>query len=340
MEAPQIMSTADRDITASPVSVEIVIPIFNEAEVIPALLAELDSVFSFPARENNHIDKVVYCFVDDGSRDASVQVIYSIGSRVADIRLIRLSRNFGHQAAVSAGLAHSDADMVAVIDADLQDPPALILEMIRLVRDGYHVVYAQRRRRSEGVIKQFCYWLFYRLYNLLSPLNLPLDSGDFCLMSRRVVEEINNLPERLRFARGLRTWVGFQQIGISYDRPARAAGSSKYSWRRLYELATDGIASQSVFPLRFSQFVAVIFLLVGLTLALITGVRLFTGQTNYSLELAMLTVVLLSNSLILFCLYVMGAYIGRTYLEVKGRPNHIVREVKTIDRAVSANEAR
>jgi len=217
-----------------------------------------------------------------------------------------------------------------VMDADLQDPPGCILEMLEKWRSGFEVVYAQRRNRKEGLAKRVLYSAFYRLYRALSPISVPIDSGDFCLMSRKVVEQLNRLPESLRFPRGLRSWVGFPQAAIRYDRPARAAGESRYGWRDLYQLATDGIAALSLRPLKLAQFLALLYLL--LSVGAVTGLLLnvFADVDLRSQLLIILLILLSSNALILLCLYILGAYLGRAYVEIKGRPGYIVAETLVV----------
>lgn len=310
-----------------PVALDIVIPMYNEAEVLPALLETLAETFTPAVRDRLHVRSIRCLFVDDGSTDDSVAIVRRARIPGIGIRVIQLSRNFGHQAAVTAGIAYSGGDLVAIIDADLQDPPWVILEMIVKWRDGAEVVYAQRRNRKEGAPKRVLYWAFYRLYRLLSPITVPVDSGDFCLMSRRVVKELNALPESVRFPRGLRSWVGFRQTAVEYDRPARQAGDTHYAWGDLYKLATDGIASLSLRPLKVAQFLALVYIgLSGFTL-----VGLFFGgferlSVRFQLS-ALFAFVVVSNALLLLCLYILGAYLGRAYLEVKGRPPYIVADV-------------
>ena len=227
-----------------------------------------------------------------------------------------------------AGLDHTNADLVAIIDADLQDPPAVILEMVDRARQGYNVVFGQRRKRDEHIFKRACYWLFYRVLALLSDIKIPLDSGDFCLLDRQVVASLRSLPERLRYPRVLRAWVGFRQTGIEYVRPRRHAGSSKYNLGRLYRLATDGMASASIRPLRIAQFTSFLFSMVAVALMVIF-VLMLEDVVTISVSHPFLFVSLLiasSNVLIMLVLYVFSAYLGRLYLEVKGRPPYIIME--------------
>ncbi len=323
-----IPATPDaQDRKTARITLDVVIPMYDEEAVLPELLAALAETFSVGTRKQHRIDRVCCLFIDDGSRDSSVSMVQNARLPGLDVRIIRLSRNFGHQAAVSAGIAHSSSDLVAVIDADLQDPPACILEMLDSWRSGFEVVYAQRRNRKEGWSKRLMYWAFYRLFRALSPVSVPVDSGDFCLMSRRVVEVLNQLPETVRFPRGLRSWIGFAQTSIAYDRPARARGTSRYGWRDLYRLATDGIASLSLFPLKLAQLLSLAYLILSVAGVAALLFRVFEDTDVHAQLTLILVVLLLSNSVILFCLYILGAYLGRAYLEVKGRPGYIVAEV-------------
>jgi dolichol-phosphate mannosyltransferase len=309
-------------------TLDIVVPVWNEEGMIDLLVECLASVFS-PANcaaGGLRLWRVV--FVDDGSTDRSAALIRSHIERGFPAVCLRFSRNFGHQSAVSAGLDHADADAVAVMDADLQDPPELIWKMLARLRDGYDVAYAQRENRRESFILRFAYWSFYRLIALLSETRVPLDSGDFCVMTRRVVLAIRSLKERLRFPRVLRAWVGFPQIGVPYSRPARAAGASKYSFKRLYRLATDGIASASIQPLRLTQIFAWSYMLLSVVVlgVFVTGARNLLFDTSLMLWLLLVTNVS-GFGLIMFCIYILGAYLGRMYLEVKGRPTYLVMEI-------------
>jgi len=312
----------------TPLTLELIIPLYNEAEVLDLLFETLDKTFCPENLAPRNILGVRYLFVDDGSSDASARIISERIRAGASAVLYRLSRHFGHANAVSAGLDHATADLVAVIDADLQDPPAVVLEMIDRARDGYNVVFGQRRRRKENVAKRAGYWAFYRLVAFLSDIKIPVDSGDFCLMDRRVVTALRELPERLRFPRVLRAWVGFRQIGVEYERPQRQAGISKYTISKLYRLATDGIAAASIRPLKIAQLSSFLFGLVAVALMLVC-VLMLVGQVRTVLSLPFLLISLLiasGHALTMLCLYVFSAYLGRMYLEVKGRPAFIVME--------------
>jgi dolichol-phosphate mannosyltransferase len=308
------------------VSLDVVIPVFNEEAVLERLLARLGEVFGPEARRSHRIRSVRYLFVDDGSTDGSALLLRrSIAEGLPGV-LLRLSRNFGHQHAVAAGLDHATADVVAILDADLQDPPDLIPEMLGRWREGFEVVYGQRRRRREDAVRRAGYWLFYRVLAFLAEVDVPLDSGDFCLIGRTVVDAIRALPERLRFPRVLRAWVGFPQTGVSFDRPPRGAGRTKYSLARLYRLATDGVVSASLRPLQVAQVFSVAYLLA--TVLAACWYLLRSDRSTMPPGMAVgLFLILLGNFVQVFCIYILGAYVGRTYIEAKGRPPYIIMEI-------------
>ena len=322
---------------AHPFTLDVVIPIYNEADVLNVLFEELDRAFSAANLSPRKIGRARYVFIDDGSSDAGPRIISDQIRAGAPAVLYRLSRNFGHQNAVCAGLDYSVGDFVAILDADLQDPPEVVLQMIDRAAEGYDVVFGQRRRRNASAIKRVGYWAFYRVVNALSDVRMPLDSGDFCLMNRKVVTALQDLPERLRFPRVLRAWVGFRQIGVEYDRPSRRAGSSKYPMAKLYRLATDGIASASIRPLKIAQLSSFILGVLALILT-ITSLFIVVGRVDSpALPLPFLVTYILvasGNALTLLCLYVISAYVGRMYLEVKGRPPYIVMEI--VDKATTS----
>ncbi|HET9315947.1 MAG TPA: glycosyltransferase family 2 protein [Vicinamibacteria bacterium] len=319
---------AQPDARTGPVSLDVVIPVWNEEDVLRLLFDRLRSAFSPEACARSGIGSVRFVLVDDGSRDQTAVLIRSEIDAGLPAVLLRLSRNFGHQAAVSAGLDHATADLVAVIDADLQDPPELIHDMAARWREGHDVVYGVRRRRQENVLKVAAYWAFYRLVALLSDIRMPLDGGDFGLMDKRVVRELRALPETLRFPRVLRAWVGFRQAGLEYDRPGRQAGRTKYTLRRLYRLATDGVVSSSVRPLQLAQVFSFSYFILMFVLGLVI-LRRYLFADGHGLPPSLLVTYLLivsGNFVQALCMYILGAYVGRTYLEVKRRPAYLVME--------------
>ena len=308
-------------------SVDIVIPVFNEAKVMGALVDRLEEQFSSARIGALGLSRVQYIMVDDGSTDATASVISQLIASGVPIKLLRLSRNFGHQSALAAGLDHSQSDIVVIMDADLQDPPEIIPAMVKLWRSGYDVVYGIRKNRRGSVLKRGAYWCFYRIYKALSEVAVPVDSGDFSLMDKRVVEAMRRLPEKLRFQRGLRAWVGFGQTGVEYERPARSIGTPKYTLGKLYALATNGIASMSTRPLKVAQLFCAVFVVI-LTVEgiwLLKSLVVSDASTPRGLLLIGLLVTA-GNAVQAFCMYLLGAYVGRTYLEVKDRPPYLVME--------------
>jgi dolichol-phosphate mannosyltransferase len=300
----------------------VVVPLYNEEENLAALHARLSASIA-PLRVTYEI-----LLVDDGSRDTTPEVVARLRGDDPRVGSLHLSRNFGHQAAVSAGLDHARGRAVVVMDGDLQDPPEVIPALVARWREGFDVVYAVRASRREGPFKRLGYFAFYRLFRAVSEIDVPLDSGDFCLMDRRVVDALRALPERMRFVRGLRTFVGFRQAGLPYDRDARAAGRPKYTLGALVRLAVDGLISFSGRPLRLVSYIG------GLTIAVATGLAVwvlcdaFWNRTAPRGWASLIVVVLFMGSVQLICLGIIGEYIRLIFLESKGRPSYVVREVR------------
>jgi dolichol-phosphate mannosyltransferase len=303
-------------------SVSTAIPVFNEAAVVPQLLARLRAALdALPGGPHQMV------FVDDGSSDATVEMLAAEARQDPRILVVALSRNFGHQTALTAALDHVTGDVTVVMDADLQDPPEALPLFLAEYAKGFDVVYAQRVDRKEGLLLRLSYFLFYRLISKLSALDLPLDAGDFGLMSRRVVEQIRRSPEHHRYIRGLRRWVGFRQTGVVVERSARAAGTSKYSPAKLLKLAFDGIFAFSIVPLRAAALLGVLAVAASSLYGLYSlYVKLFLDQSPRGFTALVLIVIFLSGLQLMF-LGVMGEYLGRVYEEVKGRPLYIVDRI-------------
>ncbi len=300
----------------------IVIPLFNEEENILALWQRLRAVLE-PLGSPFEV-----VLVDDGSQDATSRMIDGLHARDERVVVVHLSRNFGHQPAISAGLAQARGRAVVVMDGDLQDPPELVPELLLRWRGGYDVVYAVRRSRQEGFAKRLGYRTFYRLLGRISDQAIPLDSGDFCLMDRRVVDQLNRLPERCRFVRGLRSFLGFRQIAVPYDRPAREAGRPKYTLKTLTGLAIDGLISFSSTPLRLVTYLGLA--AAGLALVLTVWVlndAIYHHSAPLGWASTMITVLFMGAAQLL-SLGVIGEYIRLIFLESKQRPTYIIDEVK------------
>ncbi len=300
--------------------VSLVIPIFNEEEVLPELDRRLRELLG---RLGMACEVV---FVDDGSHDGSLELLRAMVASEPRYRVVSFSRNFGHQRAITAGMDKSRGMAIVVMDADLQDPPEVILEMVAKWREGFDVVYGRRRTRvGETWFKLFTAKLFYRLFAAMIPIEVPLDTGDFRLMSRRVVVAMRALRETHRFVRGLVAWIGFKQTAVEYDRAARAAGETKYPLRKMLAFAFDGIASFSILPLRMATYLGC---LVGLASVLYALAAVATYVLGMTVPGWTTTVVLVSFlfSVQLLVTGVLGEYVGRIYEEVKGRPLYVVRE--------------
>jgi glycosyltransferase involved in cell wall biosynthesis len=265
--------------------------------------------------------------VDDGSTDGTTEKIHALAATDEHVRPLIFARNFGHQIAVTAGLDYSRGDAVVIIDADLQDPPEVIPELVAKWREGYEVVYAVRaEREGESWFKLFTASLFYRLIFRITDVKIPLDTGDFRLMDRKVVAVMNSMRERHRFLRGMSAWVGFKQVGVPYKRAARFAGVTKYPFRKMLRLALNAITSFSHAPLQLATYLG--FITAGIAMIFIPFVIIerLVGLQQFSGQATTLVMVLFLGGVQLICTGILGEYIGRIYDEVKGRPLYIIRE--------------
>lgn len=298
----------------------IIVPCFNEEDVFPYLSSELQR-FCDTAKY-----AVKILIIDDGSTDATWRMITELCEKDARFSSLRFSRNFGHQTAVSAGLFHIEGDVVAVIDGDLQDPPEEIDNMLELWKQGYDVVYGVRKNRKEGLLLRSAYAVFYRMLKKIANIDIPLDAGDFSLMDRKVVDKINAMPEHNRFVRGLRGWVGFSQIGHSYERQSRKAGEPKYTFRKLVKLALDGIITFSILPLRLAVWMGTFAALFGF-MYLIWAVFNALVHGDVPSGWASLTVMIIFfGGIQLLVLGIIGEYIGRIFEETKNRPHYVISD--------------
>jgi glycosyltransferase involved in cell wall biosynthesis len=297
----------------------VAVPIHNEESVLPELLRRLRSILD-KTRGGPH--EIV--IVDDGSTDRSFAILEQASRRDPRILVLSLSRNFGHQSAISAALDNVSGDATLVMDGDLQDVPETIPQFVEKYFEGYDVVYAQRVHRKEPWPLRFCYFVFYRLMAILSDIHLPLDSGDFGLMSRRVVEELCRMPEHHRYLRGMRSWVGFRQTGIPIERAERHSGNSKYNIARLVKLAADGIFAFSIVPIRAAALLGALAMLISMIYAgYAVYLKLFSQRTPQGFTGLLVTMIFLSG-MILFFLGMIGEFVGRIYEETKGRPQYII----------------
>lgn len=300
----------------------IVVPACNEEKNIPLLVNELRTTLD-QAGINFRV-----IFVDDGSRDGTAAVIRELATTHKNVQGVILSRNFGHQAALSIGLQYARGLSVAVMDADLQDRPEDLVQLYRRYQQGAEVVYAVRRSRPENVFKRAAYAIFYRLMTRLASVPIPVDSGDFCVMSAEFVERLNRLPEKLRYVRGLRAWLGGRQVCVAVDRGSRRSGSSQYTLVKLCRLAIDGLISFSYVPLRFASLLGLA--IFGMTIVgfIVVLVWKLTGRLPQGAGVATIALsVLFLGGVQLLTLGILGEYVGRIFDEVKGRPVAIVSEV-------------
>ena len=308
------------------------IPLYNEESVLPELYRRVISVLAQLPGDGHEV-----VFVDDGSRDGTLEVLTELALADPRLKVVSLSRNFGHQAALSAALDHVAGDVVLIMDGDLQDTPETVFRFLKKYHEGYDVVYAVRTERKEGWLLRSCYASFYRLIALLSEIDLPLGAGDFALLSRRVVDQMRCSPERHRYLRGLRTWVGFRQVGLEVERAARHSGRSKYSFRKLLQLAFDGIFSFSTLPLRAATLLGLMAIVGSMIYAgYATFSRLFIEQGPPGFTALIVSLTFLAGVQMLL-LGIIGEYIGRIYQEVKQRPVYVVDRVLTSDTVRNAD---
>jgi len=302
--------------------VSVAAPLFNEEENFAELVRRVRAVLDeLPGGPHELV------LVDDGSSDRTRALMEEAARSDPRVVSVALSRNFGHQRALSAALDHVTGDVVVLIDGDLQDPPEEIPRFLGAYREGYDVVYAKRERRKEPLWLRFCYFAYYRLLAWVARPALPLDAGDFSLMSRRVVDEIRRAPERQRYLRGLRAWAGFRQLALPVERAARHAGVPKYSLRRLIELGLDGIFSFSIFPIRAAAVLGALSALVTVLFALYALYAKIVRDQSPQGFTALLFVITFVSGVLLFFVGIIGEYVGRIYEEVKARPLYIVDRV-------------
>ncbi|MGG0387719.1 glycosyltransferase family 2 protein [Priestia megaterium] len=306
---------------SSIVKYSIVVPVYNEEEVIHETYRRLTEVM----RSTKEAYELL--FVNDGSKDRTAEIIKEYSEQDPAVVLLDFARNFGHQIAITAGMDYARGEAVVVIDADLQDPPELILEMIEKWKQGFDVVYAKRtKRKGETYFKKQTAAMFYRFLRAMTDIDIPLDTGDFRLLDRKVCNQMNSIQEKNRFVRGLVSWVGFKQIAVEYERDERLAGESKYPLKKMLKLSMDGITSFSYKPLKLASYAGVTLSGIGfIYLLVVMYLKLFTDSTITGWS-SLIVIQLFFSGIILIILGMIGEYIGRIYDETKNRPLYIVRE--------------
>ena len=306
----------------------VVAPCFNEEGVLHELYRRISQVLDGSGESWELV------LVNDGSRDRTPEIMRELHAQDERVKVVDFARNFGHQIAVTAGMDYAQGDAVVLIDADLQDPPELILEMLAKWREGYEVVYAIRaERKGETWFKEFTAKMFYRIIYKITDIDIPMDTGDFRLMDRKVVNTLKTMHERHRFIRGMSVWVGFRQTGVKYVRAERYAGETKYPLKKMLKFAMDGITSFSYFPLQLATYIGFIAALLAVLGIIVTIILRLSGSHTFLGQATTLVSVLFLGGVQLICLGILGEYLGRIYDEVKGRPLYIVREALGFDEA-------
>jgi glycosyltransferase involved in cell wall biosynthesis len=312
----------------------LIIPIYNEQETLLEMYHRVAAVM-------DHLDAPAeLIFVNDGSRDRSPYLLKQLREKDPRVCYLSFARNFGHQTAVTAGLNFARGKVIIVLDGDLQDPPELIPDLIEQWRQGYHVVYAQRlKRRNEGWFKRFTAYAFYRILKYLADVNIPTDTGDFCLMDRKVVDVLNAMPERNRYIRGLRAWVGFHQTAVCFERDPRFAGEVKYTFRKSFALAVNSLVSFSRIPLRLSTYIGLLSAMLAMGMALLVLYwRLMAPDSPLTGFAIILVTIFFLGAVQLVSIGILGEYIGRIYEEVKGRPLYTLAEVGGFEESNSVQD--
>ena len=322
--------------TAFSPKISIIAPLYNESETLPQLVERLNALMdAWAAHLETSEMPIEVVLVNDGSRDNTAELMQQLALSDGRYHCVFLARNYGHQIALSAGLSKArGTEGVMVIDGDLQDPPELLPDFYAKYREGYDVIYAIRRKRKENMLKKAAYRLFYRLLKSISYIDIPLDSGDFCFMSRRVVDILNRMPEESRYIRGMRSWIGFKQIGIEYERAERAAGASKYGFRMLLNLAYNGIFNFSEFPIKVIKRIG--YSAVGLSMFYVVYSlyrKLMYNDVPQGF-MATIFIIVFFSGIQLFFMGIMGEYLLRIFFQVKGRPLFIV-EKEIIEKEVN-----
>lgn len=314
---PSLPSAGGRETDG--VEISIVIPVYNEEENLPLIYERLVEILE------KSCSSFEIVFVDDGSRDKSLEIMQNLSSSDDRVKYVELARNFGHQLAVTAGLDYATGDAVIIMDADLQDPPEVLPDLIKKWREGKDVVYAVREKRKEFFLIRAAFALFYRILQRVSSIYIPLDSGDFCLMDRRVADIMRAMREENRFLRGIRSWVGLSQEGYTYERHARHAGETKYSIAYRVRFAIDGLISFSHLPLKFASYSGMASLMISLVFGVYYLIVYFIGGLDSPKSAIIIVALFFVGGVQLLTLGIMGEYIARIFDNVKGRPLYVAR---------------
>jgi dolichol-phosphate mannosyltransferase len=311
-----------------------VAPVFNEEAILHELYRRLREVLDGAGLDWELV------LINDGSRDRSLEIMRELHAADERVKVVSFARNFGHQVAITAGADYAQGEAVCIIDADLQDPPEVILDLLAKWREGYEVIYAVRsEREGETWFKEFTAKAFYRIIYRITDINIPMDTGDFRLMDRRVVQALRTMREKHRFMRGMSVWVGFKQTGVHYKRAARFAGETKYPLKKMLKFALDGITSFSYFPLQLATYIGFAAAALAVLGILITIILRLTGSHAFEGQASTLVAVLFLGGVQLISVGIIGEYLGRIYDEVKGRPLYIVGEALGFEEQVNERVA-
>jgi len=326
MENLDLNNKEGNEILNSKKLITVVVPMYYEELVAKECYNQLTEVL-----DNNSFDYEII-FVNDGSKDKTEEILSKIAENDPKVKVINFSRNFGHQTAVTAGIFNATGDAIVIIDADLQDPPPVILKMIQFWEKGYEVVYGRRKKRKgETIFKLLTAKYFYKFLNYMSDIEIPKDTGDFRLIDRKVAEVYKNMPERNRFVRGMMSWIGFKQIAVEYERNVRFAGETKYPIKKMIKFATDGIISFSTKPLKFVSLLGVFSILMSIGVFLYGLISKILINNTISGWTSIITLIALFGGLQLMSLGIIGEYIARIYDECKNRPLYVIKSTKNIE---------
>ncbi len=315
-------------------TLSVVAPVFNEEAILHELYRRLSAVLDGAGLDWELV------LINDGSRDRSLEIMRELNAADPRVKVVSFARNFGHQVAITAGADFAQGEAVCIIDADLQDPPEVILDLLAKWREGYEVIYAVRsEREGETWFKEFTAKAFYRIIYRITDINIPMDTGDFRLMDRKVVQALRTMREKHRFMRGMSVWVGFKQTGVHYKRAARFAGETKYPLKKMLKFALDGITSFSYFPLQLATYIGFAAAAVAILGAIVAVILRLAGGHALLGQATTLVAVLFLGGVQLISLGIIGEYLGRIYDEVKGRPLYIVGESLGFDEKLSERVA-
>ena len=307
--------------------VSLVVPVYNEEVNIPILYEKLKTLFANDLKENYEI-----IFVNDGSQDNSENILKNIAKEDKKVKVINFSRNFGHQAALTAGMHKATGDCCITMDCDLQDPPYLIKDMIEKWEEGYKIVYARRKKRKEGFFKKITASLYYLLLEKVGEVKIPRNVGDFRLIDKEVLAILNRCPERSRYLRGLISWLGFNATFIDFERPNRQYGETGYSLKKMLKLAFDGLTSFSLIPLRISMLIGFLAVVIALTMLIAMLTLTIFSLRSFPIWVYLIVVLFMFGGMNFICIWLLGEYIGRIYIEQRHRPLYIIKEEVNFDK--------